>query len=284
MNPKLALQRKIPLRALAVSVLALAVPVWAALLAPEALAEYGPFLWLLALVPALLLSYYRGWRGVAVALAAGMATLSVTQAVVTALGRTIPEALFAIVVAYIGIALAIGWFAEIVLRERTRIEDMALTDALTGLPNWRHAQIVLGAEFAAAKRGRPLVVVVFDLDHFKAYNDRHGHAGGDEALRALGEVLRESTRTMHLTCRVGGEEFLSVQSGSDVAGTMVFVDRVREGLSERGLGDHEPLTISAGIAAYRDAFTSPDDLVAAADGAMYEAKRAGRDRVVVAEG
>ena len=185
-------------------------------------------------------------------------------------------------------------FAEIMSRDRDRVEGMALTDALTGLPNWRHAQLVLGAEFAAAKRGRPLVVVVFDLDRFKDFNDRYGHGRGDEALRVFGEVLRDNTRAMHrsarvgsgggefLSARVGGEEFLCIQGGSNVDGATVFVDRVREDLRRRELGDAEPLTVSAGIAAYHDGFDSAENLITAADGALYEAKRSGRDRVCVA--
>lgn len=80
------------------------------------------------------------------------------------------------------------------------------------MSNRRHALVALAQEFAAAQRGRPLAVVMFDLDDFKRYNDLHGHAAGDEALRAFASVLHQTTRQMNLSARLGGEEFVSILS------------------------------------------------------------------------
>ena len=271
-------QPHVPLRALILSLAALAVPTIAALQLPEVLGQYGPLLWLLLLVPAFLLAYYRGWRGVATALAAGMATLSTTQVVASWMGIAVPDLLLGVVVVYVAIAVGIGWLAENLHRDRSEVEDMALTDILTHLPNRRHARIFLANEFAAAVRGRLLSAVFFDLDGFKEFNDRHGHAAGDEALRSFAEILTQTTRRMNLSARFGGEEFLSVLAGSDAEGAVRFAERVRIALAARALSGYT-LTVSCGVATYDPSLHSPDELLAAADHALYQAKREGRNRV-----
>lgn len=271
--------RGVPLRALVFSVAALLVPVVGTFtLAGERSGVEDALLWLVALIPAFLLAYYRGWRGVATALAAGMAMLSVTYAGVTALDREVPPLLFFVVVAYLAIGLGIGWVTEMLHRERTEVEDLALTDVLTGLPNRRHGEIFLKHEFAIAERGRPLTVVLFDLDGFKQYNDLHGHQAGDEALAKFGEVLATNTRRMNVSARFGGEEFLTILAGSDERGALVFAERVRASLASTGL-THGSLTVSGGVAAYDPSMGSPDELVAAADLALYQAKEGGRNRI-----
>ena len=270
----------VPPRALGISVAALAVPVAAAFWTPESLLDYAALMWLLALMPAFLLAYYRGWSGVATALAMGMATLSVTQAVVLWLQRPLPDLLLGVVVAYLAISLCIGWLAE---AYRSRIDDamqLAFTDLLTELPNRRHARTFLSAEFAAAERGRPLAVVLFDLDGFKAYNDRWGHGAGDDALIAFSRVLEENTRQMNLSARFGGEEFLTVLSGSEEEGAAAFAERVRAGFLKQGLS-RGALTVSAGVASYHYRMDDPDQLLAAADVALYRAKDGGRNQVHV---
>jgi putative two-component system response regulator len=270
--------RQVPVRALILSLAALVVPAVAPFLLTEALRVYAPFLWLLALLPAFLLAYYRGWRGVATALAAGMASLSIAQATSLWVGRTVPDTLLAVVAVYLVLSLGIGWLAEVLHRDRDEVEDMAFTDILTHLPNRRHARVFLENEFAAAQRGRLLTVVLFDLDQFKQYNDTYGHQPGDEALEAFAGVLTRTTRRMNLSSRFGGEEFVSVLAGSDAEGAAIFADRVRMGLRARNLGD-PPLTVSAGVAQYHPSMQTPDELVAAADHALYQAKREGRNTV-----
>lgn len=274
---------KVPLRALGLSMCALAVPVVATALPPSPAAGPEPLLWLLALVPAFLLAYYRGWRGAEFALAAGMVALTLAHVVATLSGHDLGNTavLLGAVSAYIVIALAIGALSELFHRELARAEARALTDELTGLPNRRWARLTLETEFAAAQRGRPLVVVLFDLDRFKEYNDRFGHAAGDRALRVLAAVLQRNTRRMHLSARIGGEEFLSVLSSTDIAGAQVFARKVREALARVELPTG-PLRVSVGLAAYDPVMAGPDDLLALADEALYRAKQDGRDRIRVA--
>jgi diguanylate cyclase (GGDEF)-like protein len=270
--------RVVPFRALAISLGAFLVPVLGAFSFPERIAEYGALLWLTMVIPAFLLAYHRGWRGAATALAAGMATLSVTQAAVLWAGEPVPDILLGVVVAYVLIVLGIGWLAEALHQERAVVEDMAFTDLLTGLPNRRQARLFLENEFAAAERGRTLSAVIFDLDHFKEYNDQHGHPAGDDALRAFADILGRTTRRADLSARFGGEEFLSVLTASDAEGAVIFGDRIRTALGAAHL-DRGSLTVSAGAAAYHPGMRSPDELLAAADDALYQAKREGRDCV-----
>ena len=268
----------VPIRALLLSLGAISIPVLGALAVPDTLGEFGALLWLLALIPAFLLAFYRGWKGAATALAFGMAVLSVTQVVALTLRLTIPDTLVGVVIAYVAGALGIGWFAELLHQQTREAQALAYTDNLTHLPNRRRVRIVLENEFAAAMRGRPLAVVLFDLDEFKEYNDRYGHAAGDEALKTFGAVLLETTRQMNMSGRFGGEEFLSVLAESSPEGAMVFAERVRASLRAAGLGKG-PLTVSAGVASYHPGMKTPDELLAGADHALYRSKREGRDCV-----
>lgn len=168
----------------------------------------------------------------ATALAAGMALLTLAQ-IVTIMGGNRVEnwpMLLSIVTAYITISLGIGFLSEQLHQQRTIAERLAHTDELTGAPNRRFADIFIEKEFAAAQRGRSLTIVLFDLDHFKAHNDRYGHPAADETLRAFAEILLARTRLSNLSARYGGEEFLSVLSDCTAAGALHFVSQVRERL------------------------------------------------------
>jgi diguanylate cyclase (GGDEF)-like protein len=272
----------IPLRTVVLSFVALLVPAIATLLLPDPMADHELLVWLLSLLPAFFLAYYRGWRGVAFALAAGMVVMIGVQLLLVTMGGTIRNLplLVGIVTAYIGVALGVGFLSEVLHRERMQAEQLALTDELTGLPNRRHVRLILEREFAAARRGRTLVVVFFDLDRFKQYNDRYGHHAGDQALRAFGEVLQRQTRSMNISGRFGGEEFVSVLSNCEVSGALVFVDRVKRAFRETPLAKGA-LTVTAGVAAFTPDMTEPDDLLAAADSVLYHAKREATDDVRV---
>jgi diguanylate cyclase (GGDEF)-like protein len=269
---------EIPLRSLVISFGALAVPVVATFWFPESSSDYELLLWLLALVPAFLLAYYRGWVGVAVAMLVGMVVLAAVQVAVIAFGISANWVLLlAVVVAYIAIGLGVGLVSELLHAERARAERLALLDDLTEVPNRRLADLFLEKEFAAARRGRPLTVVLFDIDHFKDYNDRYGHSAGDEALQVFVEVLRARTRTMDLSARYGGEEFIAVLSGGKTESGVRFAESVRTALAS--VDGARPFTVSAGVAEYTRDMERYTDLVEAADAALYHAKEDGRDRV-----
>ena len=175
--------------------------------------------------------------------------------------------------------------AERELLERNRrLEALSATDALTGLHNRRHLEDVLQLEFLRARRYRtPLSVVIADADHFKTVNDDHGHAVGDDVLRAIAKQLRERVRATDACGRWGGEEFLAVLSNTPADGAAVFAERWRESAErsrvELAGGGAIAVTLSLGIAEYGPGHDAPAELVADADAALYRAKRAGRNRV-----
>lgn len=277
------LVRHIPVRALWLSFAALTIPVSIAVFFPAwASADTGLLIWLTALVPAFLLTYYRGWPGASLALAMGMAALVLIQAALLLAGIEVGNwpLLGGIVIVYLATSLGIGWVTELLHVERRKAERLALMDPLTGMPNRRHSVVFVEAAFAAAKRGIPFTVVLFDVDGFKAFNDSKGHLAGDEALKKISRVLIGSTRKMNLTARWGGEEFLSMLSDTPVEGGRIFAERV---LSEvhQAFPDGS-ITLSAGVAQYDDVMDTPARLLAAADQAMYDAKAAGGDCVRVA--
>jgi diguanylate cyclase (GGDEF)-like protein len=277
----LSRQRRVPLSALVLSLASLAVPVTANFLLPGLMQEeYGVLVWATVLVPAFLLAYHRGRRGVTIALAAGMAVLSLTHAAVSGLGMATPDwkLLGAVVVVFVAICVALGVMAEQLHRQREFAEDLSLLDPLTGLPNRRFAELTLVAQFAAATRGRRLAVVMFDLDHFKRVNDAHGHEAGDETLKGFAAVLRRHGRRMDFSGRLGGEEFISVLSDCAPQAATGFAERVRASLREHRFPWGQ-VTVSAGVATYQEGMASHEILVAAADRALYQAKQAGRDRV-----
>ena len=273
----------VPVRALLLSAAALAVPLVSEWYAPELVdQQVGILLWLPSLVPAFLLTYYRGWRGASVALAVGMGVLAFGQVVLSMRGLGTPnwEVLLALVAALVAISLGIGWVGELLHRARREAEGMALTDPLTGIANRRHLAVFIEAAFAAAERGGRAAIVLFDLDRFKEINQAHGHLAGDSVLRAFARILVQQTRRADLSARFGGDEFVTVLTGADADEALAFVDRVRQALAAESF-PWGAVTSSAGIASYNHELVSPDALLAEADRGLYQAKEAGRDRSVI---
>lgn len=153
------------------------------------------------------------------------------------------------------------------------LRALSLTDPLTALPNRRRLQLHLEQEVAAARRGRPLTVVVFDIDNFKHINDTKGHITGDDILRAFSEVLIEENRAMNLVGRYGGDEFVSVLSDSDREGAVQYLARVRARVARNpDLSPHQ-ISVSMGVAKFEPGeMRSVDDLLRAADEDMYRVK------------
>lgn len=157
-------------------------------------------------------------------------------------------------------------------RLHAELQALSLTDPLTQLPNRRHLQLHIGREMAAAERGRNLSGVLFDLDNFKGFNDSQGHVAGDEVLRAVGRVLAEETRAMNLVARYGGDEFFAVLSDTSLAGADYHATRVQERFARDPFLSARGITISFGAAAYHNDMKSAEDLIHAADDALYGSK------------
>jgi diguanylate cyclase (GGDEF)-like protein len=272
---------RIPTRAGIVSIAALAVPFLDTTFSTPDSDPVRALLWLLALVPAFLLAYYRGWQGVATALAAGMAALTVATCILIYRDvRLDDDLLLPVVAAYIAITLAIGWLSDRLHASRANAELMALTDDLTKMPNRRRARMYL--ESLVERGPAPNVcVVLFDLDNFKAYNDRYGHPAGDKLICVFADVLTDAVGADDMPARYGGEEFLVVLSACDERGALAFAERVRVALRDAQASD-EPITVSAGVAYYGGGFANANELIIAADQALYSAKQQGRDRACLA--
>jgi diguanylate cyclase (GGDEF)-like protein/PAS domain S-box-containing protein len=175
--------------------------------------------------------------------------------------------------------------ANIRLREALRTQSVR--DALTGLYNRRYLEETLEREMRRAARAeQSLGILMIDLDHFKNFNDTYGHDAGDAVLRETGASLTKGIRAEDFVCRFGGEEFVVILPTADPETSRTRAERLRTKMREltimyqgKSLG---MVTISVGVAAFPAHGTSPKELMAAADAALYEAKRGGRDKVVVA--
>lgn len=165
-----------------------------------------------------------------------------------------------------------------------RLRDLSNTDALTGLANRRALDATLQQEFALAlEQHRDLCVLMFDIDHFKNFNDQHGHDQGDRVLKEFAAALRSCVReVLDTVCRYGGEEFTVIARETSQEGGMILGERIRacvEAMAVDGLR----VTTSIGVAGISEtAAAKPAELIERADAALYEAKRSGRNRVLAA--
>ena len=185
--------------------------------------------------------------------------------------------------------LWLTWMLRRELRRRYRTErvlsELAATDALTGLANRRILDERLRLEWDRAQRStEPLTVLMIDVDHFKAFNDRHGHHGGDAALRTVAQVIGTNIRRpADLAARYGGEEFAVVLPVTDAQGAWVIAEHIRSGIEHlpRVGGDKQPITVSIGMSTWdKRSRQSLEALLLSADQALYEAKHTGRNRIV----
>lgn len=172
------------------------------------------------------------------------------------------------------------------LRLRESLRDQSIKDALTGLYNRRHLEHALQVEFARCHASdRPLAVMMIDVDHFKVFNDQHGHAAGDAVLSAIGRLLGDHFRAKHIPCRYGGEEFTVILPETDVDAAVVLAESTRWAIGALSIDDDgRPLpqvTASIGVATIPGSVEHLDDLIESADKALYVAKSRGRNQVAV---
>ena len=165
-----------------------------------------------------------------------------------------------------------------------KLAALSTTDEMTGLANFRHFKSQLQAEHARAQRyAGTYSLVFFDVDHFKHYNDHNGHPAGDELLRALAKIFKGSCRDTDLPARYGGEEFVALCPEVGWKNAMVLAERVREAVATKNLpfGEYQPLgimSVSVGVASYPEDGKTSEDILKAADEALYSSKKNGRNR------
>ena len=167
------------------------------------------------------------------------------------------------------------------------LSRQSVQDPLSGLFNRRYMEESLGREIARAKRMQTQIgVVMADLDHLKVFNDTYGHTAGDLVIAQVGQVLKQKIRGSDIACRYGGEEFVIILPESSPEDTYKRADELREEMKRMELISQGQLlssvTISMGIATYPKDGATADDLLRAADAALYKAKETGRDKVVTA--
>jgi two-component system, cell cycle response regulator len=176
-------------------------------------------------------------------------------------------------------------FAADLAMSNRRLQEAALLDPLTGIPNRRYAMDRIQQEWSAAERGaRPLACMLIDVDHFKRINDTHGHDVGDVVLQRVADVLKHTARTQDVICRIGGEEFLVVCPDTDASAAGQCAERLRHAVGSMRvpIGNVSlQITISVGVAAMDPSMRVPDSMIKASDQAVYAAKQAGRNRTCV---
>lgn len=191
-------------------------------------------------------------------------------------------------IARVNVHLKIKTLQDELREKNARLEELSNTDGLTKVTNRRRFMELFDLEFARAKRYKTeLAYVMVDVDHFKQVNDVHGHQVGDTALVTVAAILREDLRKHDAVGRYGGEEFALLLPQTGLEGAKVVAERYRKRIADAELPVGEQrlrITVSMGIAVFpASGVEDADDLVRLADHALYEAKHAGRNRVIAAE-
>lgn len=175
-------------------------------------------------------------------------------------------------------------FSKDLAASNERLQRLALTDALTELPNRRFAMERLEQEWALSKRGdRTLSCMMVDVDYFKPINDKFGHQAGDEVLKRIANTLRQSARTQDVVCRYGGEEFVVICPDTGIDAAYQCAERLRLNVAALKFKNQEAgirLTISIGVAEKKEGIASIEKLLSRADECLYAAKQGGRNRTV----
>jgi two-component system, cell cycle response regulator len=183
------------------------------------------------------------------------------------------------------LAIATVLSATVIFRG-TRLQQLSSTDRMTGLFNRGYFDERLAAELSRARRNQhPLSLVMMDVDHFKRFNDRHGHAAGDAALKAVATLVRQMVRRSDVVARYGGEEFVLVMPETSAESAVEKLEAIRIALADTAIrlpkdGGVGKVTMSAGIATYPADGVSADELLDEADARLFRAKESGRNRVI----
>ena len=168
------------------------------------------------------------------------------------------------------------------------LEQLATADPLTGLANRRRFDVFIQQEWQRSARTRlPVSLILVDIDHFKEFNDHHGHPAGDECIRQVAAVLRRAAhRVTDLCCRFGGDEFAVVLVDTDSAGALIVAEAIRTGVEKIGITHGRSpagkVTVSLGVASRAEGYATVGEMVSACDQALYRVKERGRNRTQAA--
>jgi diguanylate cyclase (GGDEF)-like protein len=199
----------------------------------------------------------------------------------------VAQCTFFVVIMLLATIGTFGMFWMVIQGLNLELTRQAARDSLTGMLNRRSFMLEMERELARAKRGGGMLsIAIFDLDHFKDLNDAHGHPAGDEVLRGIAACMQATIRQPDILARYGGEEFALLMPDTDTEMAMRVCERIRIAVQVGGVewnGRRMSITISGGVAAFALHGMASDTLIAAADAALYEAKRAGRNQVARAQ-
>lgn len=205
------------------------------------------------------------------------------QVTLTALGAdaVVPLAQLPLLAAHVHRLLPLREGIRTLATEAQNLQTLSVTDGLTQLFNHRFFQDRLREEFRRAQRyDDPLALVIVDLDHFKAINDTWGHPVGDQVLKDVGAALRRAVRETDVVCRYGGEEFCAILPKTHLAGAITVAERIWRDLANARVGPGLRITGSLGVSGFPGrGVTTPEQLLHAADEALYRAKAEGRNRI-----
>lgn len=191
-----------------------------------------------------------------------------------------PLTFFPWVIGTTSLAVLLGYLFDKQVKMRSRLEVLAVTDGLTLLYNHRYFMQQISLEMKRTQRfENSFGVVILDIDNFKKYNDTNGHLAGDDILRIVAQAVRFTARETDIVARYGGEEFIVLAQGSSKEQTIALGERIRERLEHT-----TPVTVSVGIATFPEDGKTVNDLITAADQAMYHAKHQGKNLVCLANG
>ncbi|WKE64803.1 diguanylate cyclase [Gallaecimonas kandeliae] len=187
----------------------------------------------------------------------------------------------------VNVAAAFNQMTQQILEQERALARAAATDGLTGLYNRREFDRLLAEELQRSQRyGKPFSLIICDIDHFKDFNDSHGHQAGDQALRTLAKTLQDNVREVDKACRLGGEEFVVILPEGDQEAVRQTAERLRKAVEEQEIlldgGVSARITISLGVASHPDQGNSAETLLWCADTALYQSKEQGRNKVTFA--
>jgi len=279
------LPHEAPATALVLSGLVLTVTATASVLWPESIRGYPSLVWVLAVIPAFLLAYYKRWHGSAISLGTATILIGVLEAG-SSLATTSAITWWlsgVVVVVLIAVSLGAGFVSDAHRRHALDAFKLANADPLTGLANRSVFEILLEKEFAAGRWGRRCWVVMIEIDGLEQHNDGQHPQAGDQTLFVVGVVLKCFARSVDLACRYGRDKFMVLLPGAGLRRAVSFAKEVTWDVASQFTGSGKQITVSCGVASQDGSMTHYSQVVELAESALYTAQRVGGNRVAVGQ-
>jgi len=254
------------------------------ILTDEANRHY-PRIWTLFLIPVILIAYmYPKWKviiGVSIFYTALKFTTEVAQKTSTET-NVMMELIVGSLINW-SVALTVGYFINKSSKLLKKVEELTMTDALTGIYNRRYFDYYMEKTILFSKKSNiPLIFMLLDIDHFKKVNDNYGHQCGDEALKHISNIIERNVRNSDAFVRFGGEEFAVIMPNTDVGEGLIIAERIREAIEKNDFtynNERIHFTISIGVSFYSG--EKVEEFIQKTDNALYNAKENGRNQIAI---